>query len=261
MQGIKGIDVSRYQGDIDWRAVAGDGVKFAMIKALQGSGSVDRRFLQNARGAEEAGIPFGVYVYSKAADAAQARAEARAAIELTQGFTLQYPVAIDVESAHFREMESSLLAGIINAFCKEIEGAGLVPLVYSNKDWLMNVIPEDVSCRWDVWLAQWRKSDPDYPGPFTMWQYGRGEVKGIDTMVDMDICLVDYAEVSEAARPLVFRVETPYLRGDAYMKMQLALIAANYTDSNGDPLDPDGVWGPKSQQALDKLIKAQGKQT
>ena len=209
MQGIKGIDVSRYQGDIDWCAAAEDGVGFAMIKALQGASMVDKCFLQNARGAEEAGVPFGVYVYSKAQSADDARAEARAVIELTSGFTLRWPVAIDVESEHFREMEGSLLADIINAFCTEVKSAGLVPIVYSNKYWLMNVIPAVCSRTWDIWLAQWRKTDPDYPGPFTMWQHGRGEVKGIDTTVDLDISLVDYSAVTEAVRPAVFRVETP----------------------------------------------------
>ena len=254
---IKGIDVSRYQGDIDWRAVAADGIEFAMIKALQGQSAVDKRFLQNAQGAQAAGIPFGVYVYSKAKTADEARAEALAAIDLTDGFTLRYPVALDVESAHFREMESGLLADIINAFCSEIKSSGLMPIIYSNKDWLTNVIPEDCSRRWDVWLAQWRKSDPDYQGPYTMWQYGRGEVAGVSGKVDMDICFVGYPKLAESARPLVFRVTTPRMKGDAVLKMQLALIAANYTDATGTPLAPDGVWGPKSQAALDKLINAQ----
>ena len=83
MQGIKGIDVSRYQGDIDWRAAAADGVGFAMIKALQGASAVDKRFEDNASGAADAGVPFGVYVYSKAKTKEEAGEEARAALSLT----------------------------------------------------------------------------------------------------------------------------------------------------------------------------------
>lgn len=259
MEGSLGIDVSRYQGEIDWQTVKNAGIEFAMIKALQGSKKIDPCFARNASGAQKAGVPFGIYVYSKAKSKEDALAEARAAVALAGEYELLYPIAIDVESAHLRLMESADLAGIINIFCAEVKASGYLPLIYSNKDWLLNVIPKECSAKWDVWLAQWRKSDPDYPGPFTMWQYGKGEVPGVENKADMDICLVDYPSLIASARPLSFAVTIPYLRGEGYAAMQRALNAANYRDSNGDPLETDGIWGPKSMSAMNRLIDAQKK--
>lgn len=260
MQGIKGIDVSRYQGDIDWLAAAADGVSFAMIKALQGANSVDKCFLKNAEGAAAAGVPFGVYVYSKANNANEASAEAEAALSLVSGLELSYPIAMDFESKHFLLLSEEERGAVIDSFCLRIKAAGFIPLLYSSKNWLTNVIPAECAQRWNVWLAQWRRSDPDYEGPFTMWQFGKGEVAGIEGKVDMDISLVDYPAMIADSRPIRFAVTNPRLTGEAVLKMQQALIAANYTDASGDPLDPDGVWGKKSQQALDKLVKAQTEQ-
>ena len=253
MEPIKGIDVSRYQGEIDWPAVAADGVRFAMIKALQGADKVDPRFRENAEGAARAGIPFGVYVYGKANNAEEARREAEAAIDLISDFRLAYPVALDVESAHFRELTPSALGDIINAFCTRVKEAGETPLVYSNKDWLTNVIPKECSGKWPVWLAQWRKTPPDYSGPYAMWQYGKAQVAGIQTKADMDICYADFPAEKERL-PVRFAVTLPRLTGEPALAMQRALIAANYKDSSDTPLDPDGVWGAKSQSAFDKLL-------
>lgn len=254
---LKGVDVSRYQGDINWAAVAADGISFAMIKALQGANAIDKMFSTNAEGAAAAGLPFGIYVYSKAKDVQGAEAEAQAALELAADYRLQYPIAFDFEAKHFLLMESSLRGEIINAFCSAIKKAGYLPMLYSNKDWLLNVIPNECAKNWDVWLAQWRKTAPDYAGAYTMWQYGRGEVAGVSGKVDMDICFVDYPSVIDAARPVHFAVTTPRLRGDAVLQMQKALSAANYKDQFGDPIIPDGIWGAKSQTALDKLVRMQ----
>ena len=254
---LTGIDVSRYQGEIDWQAVASDGVAFAMIKALQGAKLIDKRFAQNAAGAASAGIPFGVYVYSKARNAEEASAEAEAALALTNGLELSYPIAIDVESAHFLDMEEEERGEAITAFCSAVRAAGRIPMLYSNKDWLTNHIPKACSESVPVWLAQWRKTKPDYSGPYAMWQYGRAGVAGISGKVDMDICYVDFPSLALEARPVRFAVTSPLQRGEPFLLMQRALNAARYTDSNGDPLEADGVWGGKSQSALDKLVRSQ----
>ncbi len=257
MQGRKGVDVSRYQGDIDWQAVKAGGVEFAMIKALQGADRIDKCFQRNAEGAAAAGVPFGVYVFSKANNAAEARAEAEAVLGLTAGLALDYPIAMDFESKHFLLLTEKEREDMINAFCSAIKAAGHTPMLYSSKNWLVNVIPQSCAQAWPVWLAQWRRSDPDYEGPFTMWQCGKAEVTGIEGKVDIDICLVDYPALIAAQRPVRFAVTVPRLTGEAVRLMQSALNAANYRDLNGDPLDPDGVWGKKSQSALDRLVKAQ----
>ncbi len=257
MDAVKGIDVSRYQGIIDWQAVADSGISFAMIKALQGASAIDKRFLENAEGASKAGLPFGIYVYSKASSEEEATAEAQAALELAADFSLAYPIAMDIEGEHYRLLTKEKRIEVVDAFCSAVKAAGQMPLLYSNKDWLTNVIPEECTEKWDVWLAQWRKTAPDYQRAYTMWQYGKAQVSGISTKVDMDLCYFDYPAAAAKNVPLHFAVTTPRIKGEAALKMQLALIAANYKDANGDPIIPDGVWGMKSQSALDKLVNAQ----
>ncbi len=256
---IKGIDVSRWQGAVDWAKVAADGVQFAMIKVLQGARNIDANFHANMRGAIANAIPVGVYVYSKAKDAAGAEAEALVAIELCKPYNLDYPIAIDFESSHFLPKTKAQCGAIIDAFCSTIESNGYMPLLYSNKDWLTTHIPDTCYKRWDVWLAQWRSTPPDWEGEYTIWQRGNGTVDGVSGKCDLNWGYKDYAalyEATTAAKPIQFTVTSPISRGDDYRAMQEALNLSGYTDADGDSLSEDGKWGKRSQQAFDRLIAA-----
>lgn len=193
---IKGIDVSKWQGKIDWKAVAGSGVKFAMIRTAYGSTSgritIDPYFAENVRGAVAAGIRVGVYLYSYARTVYAARLEAQnlvAALAASKEL-ITYPVAYDLEDASQQSLGRVRNGEMVRAFCDVVRGAGYQPILYANKSWIDNHIdvPDDVS----VWLARWGVSDPGMP--CQMWQYSdSGRVAGIKGNVDLNISYVDYA--------------------------------------------------------------------
>lgn len=196
---LKGVDVSHWQGSIDWKRAAKAGVRFAMIKALQGT-EPDPRSKQNIAGAEEAGVSAGIYVYSTAADEAQARAEADAALDMCRGAKLCWPVALDFESGHFKSMKKSERARVITAFSERIEEGGRIPMLYSDHDWLTRLIPASVVKRYPIWLARWRKEEPEEPFCYVMWQSGTGRVPGIDGDVDLDWSYFDFAGLTGEKR-------------------------------------------------------------
>ncbi|MBR0136688.1 MAG: hypothetical protein IJM18_10830 [Clostridia bacterium] len=250
---IKGIDVSKWQGRIDWKKAAESGVRFAMIKALQGL-SPDPRFEENAKGAADNGIYAGAYVFSLAKDPDEAEAEAEAALDACAPYNITWPVAMDFEGAHFEKMKKSERGAIITAFCERIKRGGMIPMLYSNRDWFTRLIPVSVRDEYPVWLAQWRAEKPDTGFEYAMWQSGAGSVGGIEGDVDIDTSYVDFSLFS---RPQAsFRLTRPRSRGEAYLMMQRALNAAGYRSLDGRPLKEDGVWGKKSREAFLKMLKA-----
>lgn len=201
----KGIDVSSYQGDIDWDAVADDGVDFAMIRILTGKDAsainYDSKFKTNYRQARAAGLDVGVYRYSYARTRTQARKEAQAVIEALDGRKLDYPVVMDFEDKNVLANTStnSYRAEIILAFKDEIEKAGYKFALYANKNWLENFIDTDMLGDTHIWIARWRSLESGHgykgSGTVTMWQYtDEGSVKGISGNVDMDVSYKKYRQ-------------------------------------------------------------------
>ena len=168
-----GIDVSRYQGKIDWARVKAGGTGFAIIKCTQGVNTVDPEFHRNMRNCAAVGLPVGAYVYSRARTAFAAAEEAERAAEECAPYHLDYPIAMDFEAAQFLAMPKKTRGAIIDAFCTRIEARGYKPMLYSSKYWLSALIPSETTRRWDVWLAQYAPR-PTYSGDFTMWQRGTG---------------------------------------------------------------------------------------
>ncbi len=247
---IRGIDVSRWQGDIDWTAAAGSGLRFAMIKACQGT-KEDPKFKRNIEGAVKAGIYAGAYVYSLAEDAETAGAEAEAVLKLVRPYELRWPVALDLEHAGFEKLPKALRLRVIDAFCGRIKAAGRVPMIYSSSDWFRRVIPKAAIKRYSVWLARWRGDPPEEDFAYAMWQSGTGEIPGINGPTDLDVSFTDFSLYTVPTAE--FAVTVPRKRGEAYLKMQEALNASGYRDDSGAPLAEDGVWGKKSMQALLRL--------
>lgn len=192
----KGIDVSKWQGTINWQSVAADGVEFAMIRLGYGTkngGAPDPKFRQNVEGALAAGIDAGVYFYGTAVTEEAARAEAHfvlTALEPWRG-RLAYPVAYDAEDSAQETLTKNKLTAVIAAFCDTVRAAGWYPMVYSSRYWLENKIyPAQI--RADVWLAQWAQ-EATYAGEYGLWQYSdSAAVRGIAGNVDLDIAYEDY---------------------------------------------------------------------
>ena len=199
----KGIDVSQWQGTIDWDAVANDGIDFAMIRILRGKDfsdvHYDTQFKNNYKGARAAGLYVGVYSYSYATTRTQARKEAKAVVEALNGKKLDYPVVMDYEDASILQGTSTNArrAEIILAYKKVIEDAGYKFALYANKNWLDNYIDTGMLGDTHIWIARWRSLSSGHgyngSGKVTMWQYtDKGSVKGISGKVDMDVSYKKY---------------------------------------------------------------------
>lgn len=200
--GIKGIDVSKYQGDIDWQKVKADGVEFAIIRmGYRGYGTgkimIDESFEQNMVEAQKAGIKLGVYFFSQAINEAEAIEEASLVIESIQNYDITYPVVFDMEEIHegtarTASLSKQELTDVAIAFCETVKNAGYTPMVYANIKWFMEHVDLSQLTQYDKWFAQYYKT-PFFPYDLQMWQYtGSGKVDGIAGKVDMNICFKEY---------------------------------------------------------------------
>lgn len=253
MTKLNGIDVSHYQGDINWKAVKEYGIDFAFIKCLQGKSRVDECFHTNMRNAISNDIPVGVYVYSKAKTIDDAVAEAERVIKECSQYKLTYPVVFDFESKHFEDMSLSMRGKIIDAFCQTILSNGkYIPMLYSSRYWLMHMIPAEVVKKYDIWLAEYTTGKPKYTGDYKIWQYGVGKVTGIIGDVDMNIGYYDYGKENNM-EPIIFGKEG-LISCEDVKKLQKFLNDMHYNDMNGKPLLEDGKYGSKTDYALNMFV-------
>lgn len=209
----KGIDVSTWQGDIDWNKVKADGIEFAMLRSSFGKENPDKqtdnKFWQNYRNAKAAGVPVGAYHYSYATSVEAAKQEADFFLGIVDECQFEYPVAFDIEDASQMYLGKNLITDIIMAFCERVQAAGYYVSLYTNLDWISNRIDMSRAKAFDVWLAQW-SSQPTYNGSFGMWQYtSSGKVNGISGNVDMNIAYYDYPSIIKAAGLNGFTSEKP----------------------------------------------------
>lgn len=195
-----GIDVSSHQGEINWKAVAADGVDFAILRVgFRGYGSEgtlndDTRFEENLAGAMAAGLDVGVYFFSQAVSVEEAEEEADYVLERLDGIPLTMPVVFDWEQmtnagSRTARPDYKVLTDCALAFCEKIREAGYEPMVYLNKTLGYLVYDLGRMQHLEIWLA-WYHPQPDFVYAYRMWQYGdSGKVNGINAKVDLNIWL------------------------------------------------------------------------
>ena len=195
-----GIDVSEHDYDIDWQAVAADGIDFAMIRlgyrgATEGSVNIDPYFEQNLAGATAAGLDCGVYFFSQAITPEEAREEAAFVLQVLGGAPLAYPVAFDWErvsgmgETRTSGLVSTELSAIADAFCDEVEAGGYRTILYGNPIDIGHYDETALEGR-HVWWAEYGVAQPEHFLDIAMWQYSStGQVAGMSTSVDMNIDL------------------------------------------------------------------------
>lgn len=198
-----GIDVSQFQGEIDWEAVKNDGVDYAMIRIGgrgYGNGKLyeDTHFEQNIEGALAAGLEVGVYFFSQAITVEEAEEEAAYLLERIAPYDLTYPVVFDWEvigrsNARADDLDTDTLGACANAFCEAVAAAGYEPMIYVSLN--TGYLKYDLRQidQYDLWLAEYDDA-PTFYYNFQMWQYtSSGTVAGIDGEVDLNLSFVDYA--------------------------------------------------------------------
>ena len=191
-----GIDVSKYQKDIDWKRAAADGVEFAIIRCgYRGSGSgtlvEDPYFKKNLEGARAAGVGVGLYFFTQAVNEVEAVEEASMAVSLLEGSSIEYPIFIDVEGAggngRADGLDKATRTKVVRVFCETVKAAGYHGGVYSGRYWFKNNMDDDALQDYVHWLAEYRSS-PLYKGKFSLWQYtSSGHIDGIEGRVDLDM--------------------------------------------------------------------------
>ena len=162
----KGIDVSRWQGDIDWKKVKASGIEFAIIQAgyRRELSQKYQKFEQNYSGCKAAGMPCGVYWYSYARTEAEAEQEAAVCLEIIRSRQLEYPVFFDVEEPAVLRLGKAQVSKVVRAFLRKVEAAGWFVGLYTSAHHLRDYIEDDVKQRYTVWVAHYGVSKPDYSG-------------------------------------------------------------------------------------------------
>lgn len=192
----KVIDVSEFQGNIDWAKVKADGVVGAIIRYCDGL-IIDAYFEKNMKGAKAAGLHVGAYIFSRAVNAAQAREEAQRIIAACKPYKLDMPIYMDLEASNLAGIANTLA----NAFLAECDSQKVLGGIYANLYWMEHYLDAKKLKDHPLWVAQYYKElQHAHPEWFGMWQYSSsGSVKGIGGRVDMDECYRAYWE--ETTKP------------------------------------------------------------
>jgi len=195
------IDVSTWNGNIDWDKVYKSGVRYAMIRSsfgVENPNQVDNKFVRNITNAQRAGVKCGIYHYSYAKSATEAKKEAEFCLKTIKGYKIDLPVAFDIEDSSQTNLGKDTLTSIVIDFCDRIKSAGYRPMLYCNPNWLNNYLHKNkLLGKYDLWLAHWGVSAPSYN--CAIWQYSEnGSVPGISGSVDMNWIYKDYTSTKPA---------------------------------------------------------------
>ncbi|MHC1723271.1 MAG: glycoside hydrolase family 25 protein [Aminipila sp.] len=199
---MQGVDVSRYQGDIDWKKVKSSGISFAMLRVgyrgyESGIITLDQKFIQNMQHAIAAEVKVGAYFFSQAITEDEAIEEAEFVLQNISGYDISFPIVFDLEEISSSDHRAYNLTreqrtNIAMAFCNRIEKAGYTPMIYGNASWLTDYYDLAQIIKYNIWLAQYSDC-PSFPYDFKMWQYtNAGYVDGINHIVDINLCFTPY---------------------------------------------------------------------
>ncbi|MBR1470387.1 MAG: Ig-like domain-containing protein [Lachnospiraceae bacterium] len=199
---VIGIDVSQWNGSIDWNKVKAAGVDYVIIRCgyrgyTSGVLVEDPKFRSNVQGAAAAGLKVGIYFFTQAINEVEAVEEASMCLSLIRGYNITYPVFIDTEFTTSRNgradgLNKAARSAVCRAFCETIRSGGYSAGVYCSKSWLGPSVDLNVIGGYKIWMAHY-VSQTDYTGHYDMWQYSKnGSVSGIQGAVDMDYSYMGY---------------------------------------------------------------------
>ena len=261
---VQGIDVSKWQGNINFDLVKASGMKFVMIRAGFGrySSQKDEYFEQNYKRAKAAGLGVGAYWYSYATNPTQATEEAKVFCEVIKGKTFEYPVAFDIEDKTQQGLARATIDQIVTAFCSYMEKAGYYVSLYSYTSFLNNKISASVRAKYDIWVAHFDVMTPGYNGAYGMWQNSSTyKVSGINGNVDHNFAYKDYPSIMKNNGFNGFK-KVSVVKGSSKKPTATAATVKKpaavkkqtvYTVVKGDTL-----WGiaQKYKTTVDALVKA-----
>lgn len=197
--GMFGIDVSKWNGNIDWNSVKSSGASYAIIRcgyrgSTTGALITDPKFAANIAGANAAGLKVGVYFFTQAVNEKEAVEEASMVLDLVKKYAISYPIFLDVESSGGRAdgIDKATRTAVCKAFCATIQDSGYTAGIYANKTWLNEKMDVGALGSYKIWLAQYAAA-PTYNGRYNLWQYSsKGSVPGIAGNVDLNLSYLGY---------------------------------------------------------------------
>ncbi|MBQ4275721.1 MAG: glycoside hydrolase family 25 protein, partial [Lachnospiraceae bacterium] len=201
--GSRGIDVSAYQGNIDWNQVKNSGISFVSIRCgfrgyTQGGLILDSKYESYIKGATAAGLKVGIYFFSQAKTEAEAVEEASLCVSLAKGYKISYPIFIDSEYSNGRHdgradgLTKAQRTAVCRAFCETIKSSGYTPGIYASKSWFYNQLDVNSLNQYKIWMAHYC-SQTDYKYKYDLWQHSsKGSVPGISGNVDLDNSYLGY---------------------------------------------------------------------
>lgn len=199
------IDVSRYQGSIDWAQVAAAGYKGAMLKTVSTNHKLSKRadglyidptFETNYRNAKAAGLDVGVYCYTYATSEAMADAELSLLRQAVYGKELTLPVAVDVEDNELKPMSTIDLTNLTAYALEQVEKMGFYAQLYTYTGYKYELDMARLSSRWDVWLADYTGKTPKVDFKYNAHQHtSKGAVPGISGNVDLNVTTLNYPRI------------------------------------------------------------------
>lgn len=200
--GQLGIDVSKYQGNIDWAKVAKDGVRFAILRAGSQDNNgpyVDPYFEKNYTGAKAAGLKVGAYVFTYGKTEEEQNKELNVWLTALQGKTFDYPVFVDVEADQLKNVSN--LTNLVKRMMDILDQKGFIPGWYSYTNFINSYIDANALKDYPLWVADYRDSI-GYKGDYMMWQYSSsGAIDGISGNVDLNLDYSGICDDSEADEP------------------------------------------------------------
>lgn len=202
---IKGLDVSEFQGNVDWEKVKAAGYQFAMLRAGYGFNTIDPQFKRNASECNRIGLPIGVYWFCYALTPEIALQEADGCLKAISGYRLDYPVCYDIEQASVNYAAQNgvtftpeTVGKIVQNFCDRMEKNGYFAMYYSNRNFLKTYRLLSLSSRYALWYAFYNSKLDNTD--CQMWQFtSQGEIAGISGDVDLDYVFVDYPSIIKNA--------------------------------------------------------------
>ncbi|MGN1113816.1 MAG: GH25 family lysozyme [Oscillospiraceae bacterium] len=251
---IKGIDISSWQGNIDFKKVKASGIDFVIIRAGYGrfTSQKDEYFEQNYKNAKAAGLNVGAYWYSYAESTADAIKEAKTCLSVIKGKKFEFPIYFDLEESSQFTKGRAFCDGLVKAFCGEMEKAGYWAGLYISRSPLQNYISQSVAKRYALWVAEYGDKC-NYSGSYGIWQYSStGKIGGISGNCDADYCYIDYPKLIKE------KGFNGYKSGGSTSKKPKKVNTANekktvtYTVKKGDTLS---AIAEKYHTTVSRLVK------
>lgn len=259
-----GIDVAKFQKDIDWKKVKNSGIDFTIIQAGYGKypNQKDPKFDQNVQNAKAAGVDVGAYWFSYAANTDDALQEAKVCYDIIKAYDYTYPIYFDIEEPFQAKLTVAEVSAIVETFCGYLQEKGYRVGVYSYSTFLQSNVYRSVLDKYDIWVAQYNTAQTIYTGEYGIWQFtGTGKVDGVPTDVDINFSYINYPYLisPETYSGPMTAPPTTASTSTAAASVTTTTTTAPYKGIDVSSVNGDVDWNSVKNAGMDFVILRAGK--